>query len=89
MKSVLCGSLLCGAAGPWSAPLAAQSLTLDVAIERAVEAAPELRAGEASVDAARARFARPVSAPTPRWLSRQRISLAPAASAGSNSRKSR
>ncbi len=65
MKSIFCASLLCGVAGLWSAPVAAQSLTLDAAVERAVEAAPELRAGEASVDAARAEIRQAGVRPNP------------------------
>ncbi len=65
MKSILCASLLCGVAGLWSAPLAAQSLTLDAAVDRAVAAAPEMAAGQASVDAARAEITQAGVRPNP------------------------
>lgn len=54
MKSILCAVLLAGSAGLVPVPLAAEPLTLDEAIGRAVAASPELSAGTASVDAARA-----------------------------------
>ncbi len=46
-------ALLAGAA-PLAGSVWAQPLTLDQAVERAIAASPELRAGEAGVDAARA-----------------------------------
>ncbi len=54
MKSKFCASLLAGVAGLWSVGLAAEPLTLDAAIERAVAASPEVVAGQATIDAARA-----------------------------------
>lgn len=54
MKSILCAPLFCGVVGLWAVPLAADPLTLDAAVERAVEAAPELAAVQASIDGARA-----------------------------------
>src|SRR3546814_4704502 len=49
-----CVALLGGVAGLWSAESAAQSLTLDAAIERAISASPEVVAGQATIDGARA-----------------------------------
>src|SRR3546814_7790564 len=54
MKLTYCVALLGGVAGLWSAESAAQSLTLDAAIERAISASPEVVAGQATIDGARA-----------------------------------
>lgn len=56
MKSTICASLLAGAAGLWSAGATAEPLTLDAAIGRAIAAAPEMAAGQAAADAARAQI---------------------------------
>ncbi|HEX9807844.1 MAG TPA: TolC family protein [Alteraurantiacibacter sp.] len=56
MKSTICASLLAGAAGLWSAGAAAEPLTIDAAIGRAIAAAPEMAAGQAAADAARAQI---------------------------------
>lgn len=65
MKSIICASLLAGVAGLWPATLAAQQLTLDEAVDRAVAAAPEMVAGEATVDAARAEIRQADVRPNP------------------------
>lgn len=54
MKFSMCAILLAGIAGLWSGGLAAEPLTLENAIDRAVDASPEVVAGQARVDAARA-----------------------------------
>ncbi|WP_324262277.1 TolC family protein [Altererythrobacter sp. H2] len=54
MKYGIVATLLAGVAGLAASPLAAEPLTLEQAVDRAVAAAPELAANEASVDAARA-----------------------------------
>ena len=54
MKSGIVATLLAGVAGLAAGPLAAEPLTLEQAVDRAIAAAPELNANEASVDAARA-----------------------------------
>lgn len=59
MKLVFCATLLAGVAGLAAGPLAAQSaesapLSLEDAVARAVAAAPEITAGSAGIDAARA-----------------------------------
>lgn len=54
MRSGIVATLLAGVAGLAAGPLAAEPLTLEQAVDRAVAAAPELAANEASVDAARA-----------------------------------
>ncbi len=54
MKSTICAALLAGVAGLAASPSVAEPLTLEQAVERAVAAAPELAAGQAGVDAARA-----------------------------------
>lgn len=59
MKSLFCAALLAGVAGLAAGPLAAQPvesgpLTLEEAVARAVAAAPEMAAGSAGIDAARA-----------------------------------
>ena len=53
MKSRICATLLAGVTGLCSAALAAEPLTLEAAVDRAVAAAPEVRAGQASVESAR------------------------------------
>lgn len=54
MKYGIVATLLAGVAGLAASPLAAEPLTLEQAVDRAVAAAPELAANAASVDAARA-----------------------------------
>lgn len=54
MSRFLRAALVAGALASTNGAASAQSLTLEQAIARAVEAAPQLRASEASVDAARA-----------------------------------
>ncbi len=54
MKSGIVATLLAGVAGLAAGPLAAEPLTLEQAVDRAIAAAPELNANEARVDAARA-----------------------------------
>lgn len=54
MNTRICATLLSGLAGLWSAGLSAEPLTLEAAIERAVGASPEVVAGQASVEGARA-----------------------------------
>ena len=54
MKYGNVATLLAGVAGLAAGPLAAEPLTLEQAVDRAVAAAPELAANAASVDAARA-----------------------------------
>jgi cobalt-zinc-cadmium efflux system outer membrane protein len=54
MRSGIVATLLAGVAGLATGPLAAEPLTLEQAVDRAVAAAPELAANQASVDAARA-----------------------------------
>lgn len=54
MKSTICAALLAGVAGLAASPSVAEPVTLEQAVERAVAAAPELAAGQAGVDAARA-----------------------------------
>ena len=54
MNTRICATLLAGVAGLWSAGLSAEPLTLEAAIERAVGASPEVVAGQASVEGARA-----------------------------------
>jgi len=65
MKSIICASLLAGVAGLWPATLAAQQLTLDEAVDRAVASAPEMVAGQATVDAARAEIRQADVRPNP------------------------
>lgn len=54
MKLKYCAALLGGAAGLWSTGSTAQPLTLDATIERAVSTSPDVVAGEATIDGARA-----------------------------------
>lgn len=54
MKCGIVATLLAGVAGLAASPLAAEPLTLEQAVDRAVAAAPELAANAASIDAARA-----------------------------------
>lgn len=65
MKSTICASLLAGAAGLWSAGAAAEPLTLDAAIDRAIAASPELVAGRATVDVAQAEIKQAGVRPNP------------------------
>lgn len=65
MRLTYCVALLGGVAGLWSAECAAQSLTLDAAIERAVSASPEVVAGRASIDGARAEIDQASVRPNP------------------------
>lgn len=54
MRYGIVATLLAGVAGLATGPLAAEPLTLEQAVERAVAAAPEVAATQASIDAARA-----------------------------------
>src|SRR3546814_17186309 len=65
MKLTYCVALLGGVAGLWSAESAAQSLTLDAANERSISASPEVVAGQATIDRARAELAQAGVRPHP------------------------
>ena len=54
MRPGIFATLLAGVAGLATGPLAAEPLTLEQAVDKAVAAAPELAANEANVDSARA-----------------------------------